>query len=67
MDETKPPQADGSSQTTPPQAWDDDPENPLNWPTSLKLRVMILASLSAFTAHVPLHPRVPLPLLTSFP
>ncbi|KAH7347591.1 polyamine transporter 2 [Plectosphaerella cucumerina] len=52
MEEAKPPQDEASSQTTPAQAWDDDPENPLNWPTGYKFRILLMISLSAFTASV---------------
>jgi hypothetical protein len=51
MEEAKPPQDEASSQTTPAQAWDDDPENPLNWPTGYKFRILLMISLSAFTAY----------------
>ncbi|KAM0274305.1 hypothetical protein ACHAQH_007979 [Verticillium albo-atrum] len=37
---------------TPPQTWEQDPDNPLNWPTGQKFKNTFIASIAAFTASV---------------
>ena len=36
-------------------AWEDDPKNPYNWPTKLKVRQVIMMASAGFTTFVPHH------------